>query len=60
VVWDYYGWDLDLYSGSHAGKRVQEVQAKGVKFTDVNIDWWKTNQGIAKDHLELTKIVRER
>lgn len=60
VVWDYYGWDLDLYPGSHAGKRVQEVQAKGVKFTDVNIDWWKTNQGIAKDHLELTKIVRER
>src|SRR5262245_25924579 len=60
VVWDYYGWDLDLYPGSQAGKRVQEIEAKGVKFTDVNIDWWKTNQGIAKDHLELTKIVRER
>jgi len=60
VVWDYYGWDLDLYPGAHAGQRVQELQAKGVKFTDVNIDWWKTNQGVAKDHLELTKIIRER
>jgi len=60
VVWDYYGWDLDLYPGSHAGKRVREVEQQGIKFTDVNIDWWKTNQGIAKDHLELTKIIRER
>ena len=60
VVWDYYGWDLDLYPGSHAGQRVRELQAKGINFTDVNIDWWKTNQGIAKDHLELTKLIRER
>jgi hypothetical protein len=29
-----------------------------VKFTDVTIDWWKTNQGIEKDHLALTKIIR--
>jgi hypothetical protein len=34
--------------------------AKGVKFTDVGIDWWKTNQGVEKAHLELTKIIRER
>jgi ABC-type Fe3+ transport system substrate-binding protein len=60
VVWDYYGWDLDNYAGSHASKRVAELRAKGVKFTDVNIDWWKTNQGVAKAHLELTKIIRER
>jgi ABC-type Fe3+ transport system substrate-binding protein len=60
VVWDLYGWDLDLYANSRAGKRVEEVRAKGVNFTDVNIDWWKTNQRIAKDHLELTKIIRER
>jgi ABC-type Fe3+ transport system substrate-binding protein len=60
VVWDYYGWDLDLYPSSHAGKRVKEVEAQGIKFTDVNIDWWKTNQGIAKEHLELTKIIRTR
>ncbi len=60
VVWDYYGWDLDNYPGSHAGKKVQDLTAKGVKFTDVTIDWWKTNQGIEKAHLELTKIIRER
>jgi ABC-type Fe3+ transport system substrate-binding protein len=58
VVADHYGWDLDLYPNSRAGKRVQELQARGVSFTDVNIDWWKTNQGVAKDHLELTKIIR--
>jgi ABC-type Fe3+ transport system substrate-binding protein len=60
VVWDLYGWDLDNYPGSHAAKRVADVTAEGVKFTDVNIDWWKTNQGVAKAHLELTKIIRER
>jgi len=60
VVWDHYGWDLDNYAGSHAAKRVADVTAKGVKFTDVNIDWWKTNQGVAKAHLELTKIIRDK
>ena len=60
VVWDYYGSDLDLYPGSHAEKRVKDAQAKGIKFTDVNVDWWKTNQGIAKEHLGLIKIIRSR
>ena len=60
VVWDLYGQDLDLYPGSHSAKRVAEYRAKGVKFTDVNIDWWKTNQGVAKEHLALTKIIRSR
>jgi ABC-type Fe3+ transport system substrate-binding protein len=58
VVWDLYGQDLDDYANSHAGAKVKELQAKGVKFTDVTIDWWKTNQGIEKDHLALTKIIR--
>ncbi len=58
VVWDLYGQDLDLYPGSHSAERVRTLLAKGVTFTDVNIDWWKTNQGIEKDHLELTKIIR--
>jgi ABC-type Fe3+ transport system substrate-binding protein len=60
VVWDQYGWDLDTYPGSHAGRKVAEQTAKGVKFTDVTIDWWKTNQGVEKAHLELTKIIRAR
>jgi ABC-type Fe3+ transport system substrate-binding protein len=60
IVWDYYGSDLDLYAGSHAEKKVKEEQAKGVKFTDVNVDWWKTNQGIAKEHGNLIKIIRNR
>jgi len=60
VVWDLYGWDLDNYAGSHAAKRVADQSAKGVKFTEVNIDWWKTNQGVAKAHLELTKIIRDK
>ena len=60
VVWDQYGWDLDNYPGSHAGRKVAELSAKGVKFTDVTIDWWKTNQGVEKAHLELTKIIRQR
>jgi ABC-type Fe3+ transport system substrate-binding protein len=58
VVWDLYGQDLDLYPGSHSAERVRALRAKGVTFTDVNIEWWKTNQGIEKDHLELTKIIR--
>jgi len=60
VVWDYYGWDLDDYPGSHSSKRVQDVAATGAKFTEVTIEWWKTNQGIEKAHLELTKIIRDR
>ena len=48
VVYDYYGSDLDLYPGSHAERRAKEAQARGVKFIDVNVDWWKTNQGIAE------------
>jgi ABC-type Fe3+ transport system substrate-binding protein len=60
VVFDYYGSDLDLYPGSHAEKRVKEQLAKGVKFTDVNVDWWKTNQGVAKEHVKLIKIIRSR
>ena len=60
VVWDLYGWDLDTYPGSHAGGKVAELTAKNVKFTDVTIDWWKTNQGVEKAHLELTKIIRQR
>lgn len=60
VVYDHYGSDLDLYVGSHAEKRVKEAQAKGIKFTDVNVDWWKTNQGIAKEHAQLIKIIRQR
>jgi ABC-type Fe3+ transport system substrate-binding protein len=60
VVYDYYGSDLDLYSGSQAEKRVKETRARGVNFTDVNVDWWKTNQGIAKEHAQLIKIIRSR
>ena len=59
VVYDYYGSDLDLYPGSHAERRAKEAQARGVKFIDVNVDWWKTNQGIAKEHGQLIKIIRQ-
>jgi hypothetical protein len=38
---------------------VKEAHAKGIKFTDVNVDWWKTNQGIAKEHAQLIKIIRQ-
>jgi ABC-type Fe3+ transport system substrate-binding protein len=60
VVYDYYGSDLDLYAGSNAEKRVKEALARGVKFTDVNVDWWKTNQGIAKEHAALIKLIRSK
>jgi ABC-type Fe3+ transport system substrate-binding protein len=60
VAYDYYGSDLDLYPGSNAEKRVKAAQAKGIKFTDVNVDWWKTNQGIAKEHGQMIKIIRQR
>ena len=59
VVYDYYGSDLDLYPGSHAERRAKEAQARGVKFIDVNVDWWKTNQGIAKEHGQLIKLIRQ-
>jgi iron(III) transport system substrate-binding protein len=60
VVWNYYGQDLDGYPDAATRKKVDELTAAGVKFTDVTIDWWKTNSGVEKGHLELTKIVRER
>lgn len=60
VVWDLYGQDLDNYPGSHSGKKIAALRAKGVKFTDVDISWWKSNQGIAKEHSELIKIIRNR
>jgi ABC-type Fe3+ transport system substrate-binding protein len=60
VVWDLYGQDLDNFPGSHTGKRITDLRGKGVKFTDVNISWWKTNQGIAKEHGQLIKIIRNR
>jgi ABC-type Fe3+ transport system substrate-binding protein len=60
VVWDLYGQDLDNFPHSHTGKRIADLREKGVKFTDVNISWWKTNQGIAKEHVQLIKIIRKR
>ena len=60
VVWDLYGQDLDNYPDSHSSRKISALRAKGVNFTDVDISWWKSNQGVAKEHGELIKMIRGR
>ncbi|HEY3917849.1 MAG TPA: extracellular solute-binding protein [Stellaceae bacterium] len=58
VMADYNGLDLGLYAESYAKKLVDSERAKGVKFIDVTVDWWKTHPQIDHELIELIKLVQ--
>ena len=55
---EYNGLDLGLYSDSYAKKLVESEHAKGVKFVDVTVDWWKTHPKIDQQVIDLIKLVQ--
>ena len=58
VMADYNGLDLGLYDGSYATKVVEGERAKGAKFVDVTVDWWKTHPHIDQEVISLIKLVQ--
>jgi ABC-type Fe3+ transport system substrate-binding protein len=58
IMADYNGLDLGLYSASYAKKLVDGERAKGVKFVDVTVDWWKTHAKIDQQVIDLIKLVQ--
>lgn len=60
IVWDDFGGDLEAFPDSHAHQMAAALVAKGVKFTDVSLAWWRAHPGIDQDNQKLAKIVRER
>jgi ABC-type Fe3+ transport system substrate-binding protein len=58
VMADYNGFDLGAYPGSYARSVVEGEKAKGVKFIDVTVDWWKTHPDIDRKVIDLIKIAR--
>ncbi|HLI20107.1 MAG TPA: extracellular solute-binding protein [Stellaceae bacterium] len=58
VMDDYNGLDLGLDGDSYARKRVESERAKGVRFIDVTVDWWKTHPHIDQELIDLIKLVQ--
>ena len=58
VMADYNGLDLGLYDCSYATKVVEGERAKGAKFVDVTVDWWKTHPHIDQEVINLIKLVQ--
>jgi ABC-type Fe3+ transport system substrate-binding protein len=57
LVWDLFGSDLASYSDSKGRKQLDELEAQGVKFVDVTIQWWQSHPGIDQANQELAKII---
>jgi ABC-type Fe3+ transport system substrate-binding protein len=59
VMWDLDGNDLDTYPESRNGPRVKELQAQGVQFLDVTLDWWRKEQSpeLAQAQRSLIKLI---
>ena len=58
VMADYNGFDLGEAPDSYAHKMLAAERARGIKFIEVTVDWWKTHPGIDQQVLDLMKIVR--
>ncbi len=58
VMADYNGFDLGEYPQSYARSVLDAERAKGTKFIDVTVDWWRTHPAIDKQVLDLIKIAR--
>jgi ABC-type Fe3+ transport system substrate-binding protein len=54
-------WGLQLYEfeETQRHKEIAAIEATGVKFRDVTIDWWQANPGIDEANNRLGKIVRD-
>jgi ABC-type Fe3+ transport system substrate-binding protein len=57
MVWDLFGSDLHTYPDARSKKEIADLEASGVKFTDVTIDWWQSHPGIDQANQELAKII---
>jgi ABC-type Fe3+ transport system substrate-binding protein len=60
VMAQYNGLDLGLDADSYAHKLVESERAKGIKFVDVTVDWWKTHPHIDPEVINLIKLVQHR
>ena len=59
-LWDDFGGDLEAFPDSHERQLAAALAAKGVKFTDVPIAWWRAHPGIDEDNQKLAKLLREK
>ncbi len=59
-VWDQAGFNLDSYPNSDRGKEISRLKQRGIKFTDVSIDWWSKQPNIAAQHANLIKLIQRR
>ena len=59
-MWDDFGGDLEAFPDGHERQLAAALAAKGVKFTDVSIAWWRAHPGIDEDNQKLTKLLREK
>jgi ABC-type Fe3+ transport system substrate-binding protein len=57
LVWDLFGSDLESYPDSKGRQQIEALEAKGVKFVDVTIEWWQSHPGIDQANEELAKII---
>jgi ABC-type Fe3+ transport system substrate-binding protein len=60
LAFDLIGIDLDDYPETQSHARVTALEAQGVKFQDVTIEWWRSQKNIDSDLKKLTaQIVRK-
>jgi ABC-type Fe3+ transport system substrate-binding protein len=60
LVFDIFGGDLYDFPDSHIHKEVSDAEAKGIKFIDVTIDWWRSHANLDAQNNALAKLVREK
>jgi ABC-type Fe3+ transport system substrate-binding protein len=60
LVFDLFGDDLYDFPDSHVRQEADALAAKGVKFIDVTIDWWRSHPGLDAANVALAKLVREK
>ncbi len=60
MVFDLFGDDLYDFPDSHVHAQADALAAKGIKFIDVTIDWWRSHPGLDAANNALAKLVREK
>ena len=59
MMWDIQGTDLADFPTSHMRKEIDTVAARGARFVDVSIGWWRSHPGLDQANAELAKLVRQ-
>ncbi len=59
MMWDIQGTDLADFPDSHMRQEIANYGAKGAKFVDVSIEWWRSHPGLDTANAELAKLVRQ-